>query len=242
MWLVGAGKSPRSLVRLFCVPHAGAGISAYSGWANELTPEVELVTVQLPGRESRFHEPACCDFTQLVQDVSDSLSAHLDKSFALFGNSFGALVAYEVVHELRRRFGAAPVHLFVSACGAPQLAPFHTPIADIPDAELIAELDHRYSGIPEAIRQDPEFLQAILPAVRADLKMLESYSYQRREPLSCPIAVFGGDRDPTLSPGQLDAWREQTTGPFRLEIVHGGHLYLRSARHRLIEAIRKAVC
>lgn len=242
MWLASAKKRPSARIRLFCFPHAGAGISAYSGWADALDPEIELHTVQLPGRESRFREPNCETMADLLTPVVAAVAPYVAEPFALFGNSFGGVLAYETARELNAKTGRTPAHLFLSACAAPHLPNRHEPIAHLPDERLLPELASRYDGIPDAILQDREFLQAILPPIRADLSALEQYCHRWSEPMSCPVTVFGGQRDPTVSYEQLAAWQAQTTGPFQLHMLEDeGHLYLRSARSFLTRTIRQTL-
>ena len=73
-WLVCPRPNPRAALRLFCFPHAGVGVSAFSTWTPELLPDVELCLVQLPGRENRIQETPITRLSVLVQMVADALS------------------------------------------------------------------------------------------------------------------------------------------------------------------------
>ena len=117
--------SDRDVIRLFCVPHAGGGISAFRGWQEQLGPEVGATIVRLPGREGRLREDPYRGIEPLVDDLTEAVLASMKSGerFAFFGNSLGGLIAYETVHEIRRRTGHEAIHLFVSAVAAPHLAP-----------------------------------------------------------------------------------------------------------------------
>src|SRR5258708_8192662 len=99
-WLVCPRPSPRASLRLFCFPHAGAGVSAFSTWTPELLPGVELCLVQLPGRENRIQETPITRLSVLVQMMADALSPTMTRPFAFFGHSMGALIAFELAPPL----------------------------------------------------------------------------------------------------------------------------------------------
>jgi medium-chain acyl-[acyl-carrier-protein] hydrolase len=231
------------VVRLFCIPNAGHGPAVFRGWAERLLPEIEAIIVELPGRESRFHEPPYRRIEPLVNDLAGAVIDCLDddQPFAFFGNSSGSVIAFEALHEIRRRSGREAIHLFVSAAGAPHCEPVLPPIGHLEDRELIRAVDERYGGIPAPVLADKEFLAAALPTLRADICMLEAYRRQAPEPVGCPITAFGGERDATVPREQVEAWREQTSSTFECFFLDEGHLYLQSARDTLVGRLREAL-
>ena len=233
----------RNVTRLFCVPHAGGGASAFRGWKEQLSPEIETTIVQLPGRESRFREEPYQRFEPLVSNLADAIVPCLgdEPRFAFFGNSLGGLIAFETAHEIRRRTGYEAVHLFVSATGAPHVPPPLPPMGHLGNRELIQEVSARYGGIPDQVLEDEEFLAALLPTLRADICMLEAYERQVPYPLSCPITAFGGLRDRTVPVAHIEAWSDQTESEFTRILLDEEHLYLQSARERLTAHIRETL-
>ncbi|HTD55732.1 MAG TPA: alpha/beta fold hydrolase [Silvibacterium sp.] len=233
----------RGAIRLFCVPHAGAGPSAFRGWKEQLGPEIEAIIIQLPGREGRFREEPYQNLERLVRDLAEAVVSCLDtgQRFAFFGNSLGGLIAFESLHEIRRRTGYEAVHLFVSATGAPHLPPVLPPMGHLSNRELIREVSERYGGIPLPILEDDEFLEAVVPALRADIRMLEAYDRTMPQRLSCPITAFGGRHDRTVPLPHLEGWREQTTSSFTKMLLDEEHLYLQSAREQLTGFIRETL-
>jgi surfactin synthase thioesterase subunit len=233
----------RQVIRLFCVPHAGGGASAFRGWPERLGPGVETTIVQLPGRESRFREEPYSRLEAAASDLADAVIPYVagGQQFAFFGNSLGGLIAFETLHEIRRRAAVNSVHLFVSACGAPHMPSPLPPMGRLPDAELVEEVSKRYGGIPAAVLKDEEFLAAMLPTLRADICMLETYERTAPEPLSCPVTAFGGVRDRTVPAEHIQAWREQTSSPFTQIVLDEDHLYLQSARETLTARIRETL-
>jgi medium-chain acyl-[acyl-carrier-protein] hydrolase len=241
--IVQNAPSRRGVIQLFCVPHAGAGPSAFRGWKEQLGPEIEAIIVQLPGREARFREEPYQSLELLVSDLAEAVLPYLDagQRFAFFGNSLGGLVAFESLHEIRRRTGYEAAHLFVSATGAPHLHPVLPPMGHLENRELIREVSERYGGIPLPILEDEEFLAAVLPALRADICMLEAYERTVPQPLSCPITAFGGKLDQTVPLAHIEGWRDQTTSSFSQILLDGDHLYLQSAREYLTGYIRETL-
>lgn len=236
-WLSIPHPSPKPQLRLFCFPYAGGGTAAYYPWAKLLPAEVALYSIRLPGRESRLRESPYLRLTPLVEDLLDVLSPYLDTPFAFFGHSMGALLAFELTRRLRARNLPQPVHLFASGHRAPQLPDPHPPLYQLPDDELIREIDERYNGIPRAILENPELLTLFLPAIRADLTILDTYQHADEPPLDCPISVFGGNEDSSVNRDELSAWRSQTQGPFRLRMFAGDHFFLQGAQTEVLQAL-----
>src|SRR6516225_8587755 len=89
-------------LRLFCIPHAGAGPSSFRAWRNIFGDSIDVVPVACPGREGRFVEPLPATLDDLVRDLTVSLTPRLNMPFALLGHSMGALVAFELARRFRR--------------------------------------------------------------------------------------------------------------------------------------------
>jgi medium-chain acyl-[acyl-carrier-protein] hydrolase len=233
--------SPQSsVIRLFCVPNAGSGPTVFRGWRERFSPEVEAIVIQLPGREARFHDPPYRRIEPLVKDLAQAVIPWLaeNQPFAFFGNSLGGLIAYETLLEIRRRSGREALHLFVSATGAPHCEAPLPPIGHLDDRGLVRAVNERYGRIPAPILADEEFLEAVLPTLRADICLLEAYRRRDPEPVSCPITAFAGTCDITVPKEHVEAWREQTLGSFERVLLDESHFYLQSAREILTRRVR----
>lgn len=137
----------KSRIRLFCFPFAGAGSLIFHAWPDHLPAEVEVCPVQLPGRGTRLKEPPFTRLPPLVEALAQALIPLLDKPFAFFGHSLGALISFELARRIRRESGLLPVRLFVSACDAPEIPHRGRAVHDLPKAELLTEL-RRLNGTP----------------------------------------------------------------------------------------------
>jgi medium-chain acyl-[acyl-carrier-protein] hydrolase len=237
-WVLG-GRPLRRARRLFCIPYAGGAASAYRGWAEGLPDDVDVCAVQLPGRGARFREAPFRNMADLVPALAEGLLPLLDLPFALFGHSMGAVVAFELARELRRRGGRPPALLALSGHQAPPRPDPKPPISHLPDEEFLAEVQTRYDGIPPEVLAEEELLQLLLPVLRADVQLLESYTYVQEAPLDCPISCFGGEDDPHVSLADLEAWGDETRGPLRVRTFPGGHFFVESARDEVLRALRR---
>ncbi|WP_405590542.1 thioesterase II family protein [Streptomyces sp. NBC_01190] len=213
-------------VQLFCLPHAGAGASVFRDWPESLAPGIDVVPVQLPGRESRLREPARRSASELVDLLLEPLANRAGPDFALFGHSMGALLCYELAHEFTAR-GTPPRHLFVSGLEAPYLPSEGERLYNLPDDELWAAIT-KLEGTSQEVIAQPELVRLLLPTFRADLEVWATYR-PHRGPLDVPMTAMGGRDDPSVSVEGLAAWESLTSADFRLAVFDGGHFYHHAA-------------
>jgi medium-chain acyl-[acyl-carrier-protein] hydrolase len=232
-WLLRQSTSRDPSFRLIGFPYAGGGASIFRRWACDLPASVELVAVQLPGRENRLREALHYDLPSLVYQVIDELAPCLADGtpFVLFGHSLGALIAFEVARGLRRRSGLGPAGLIVSGRTPPQICSKRQ-LHALPDTELLREI-RQLDGIPMEIADHREMLDLILPALRADLTVDETYLYVKELPLNCPILALGGVDDPEVSPSDLIQWALHTQSGFSMKTFPGGHFFLHTSQKLL---------
>jgi acyl transferase domain-containing protein/surfactin synthase thioesterase subunit/acyl carrier protein len=236
-WITYPRPNPQARVRLFCFPYAGGGASVFRDWADALPSEIELCPIQLPGREERLQEDPFTDLSSLVDALLPVLRPHLDTPFAFFGHSMGAMIGYEVTRQLRTQYAMEPVHLLISSRSAPQLANTAVPLRFLPAPSFMDELQRLYGAVPEVIQQNAELQDVFLPILRADVTLLETHAYVPGEPLNCPITVFGGEQDQSVTHAALAAWREHTRGAFTQHILPGDHFYINHAWEALAKII-----
>ncbi len=195
--------------------------------------------MQLPGRESRRRHPPFTEIGPLVDALTGAVGPALDRPYTLFGHSLGALIAFELARGLRRRALPDPVELYVSACDAPQgrTRPAEPAIHTRSETALVDHL-RRLGGTPEAVLTNAAAMRALLPAIRADLAMLSAYTYPPGPPLTCPIMVFGGTADRSVTAAQLAGWAEQTQGECQVRLVPDDHFFVQEPSRLLGEMLR----
>lgn len=222
--------------RLFCFPYAGGSASIFRGWPDRLPESVEICAIQLPGRETRLKEPVCTALHPLVQELAQALLPTLDRPFALFGYSVGALIAFEFARHLRAQYRMRPVHLWAAACPAPQVPDADAPIHSLPERDFRERL-RRFNGTPADILEHEELMAMVSPILRADFALRETYAYVADAPLDCPITAFGGMQDREVGEAALLAWQEQTSRSFRHQMLPGDHFFLHSAQAALLQLL-----
>ena len=240
-WITCRKPSPKARLRVFCFPYAGGGVSIFRAWSDGLPADVEVCPVQLPGRGTRLMEPPFTRLSPLIQALAQALFPLLDKPFVFFGHSLGALVSFELARQLRREYAIKPVRLFISADRAPQIANRDPAIHTLPEEEFLVELCH-LNGTPGEVLEDDELRAIMLPLLRADFAVYETYEYSTEPPLDCPISAFGGLQDRRVSRGDLEAWRDQTSVAFSLRMFPGDHFFLNTTRPSLLEALSQELC
>lgn len=235
-WFAYVKPRPQAQLRLFCFPYAGGSALIYRKWVDALPSFVEVYPVQLPGRGNRLYEPAFNKLDVLVETVAQGMGPYLDKPFALFGHSMGATISFELARLLRREGRAMPMQLFISGRRAPQIPDREPPIYNLPEAELFEEL-HRLGGTPREVLEHPELMQVMLPLLRADLTIAETYVCTPEPPLDCPISVYGGLHDEDVTREDLEGWAEHTTGSFALRMLEGDHFFLNTSQPLLLRTL-----
>ncbi|MEW6733887.1 MAG: beta-ketoacyl synthase N-terminal-like domain-containing protein [Acidobacteriota bacterium] len=235
-WITHRVVNPHADIRLFCFSYAGGSAVSFRDWHSELPAFLEVCPIQLPGRGGRLQKPVFKRVAPLVKELARVLMPYLDIPFAFFGHSLGALISFELVRQLRRLGVTLPTHLFVSSRSAPQLPDENPPVHRLTDQELIEELS-RYRGLPVEVLKEPDLLKIMLPTLRADFEIIDTYVYAHEESLTCPIIALGGQQDDNVKEHQLDAWRDQTSSTFSLQMFSGDHFYWQQEPKPLLQLI-----
>lgn len=222
-WFVRYQRSAADApVRLFAFPFSGGGAAVYREWGHFLRG-VDVYSVLLPGRERRLEESPVGDARLLLDRMLPAVLTLADRPFLLFGHSMGALIAYELAHRLRE-YSLCPLHVIVSAYRSPE-RPRRRVLHVLPDDEFIEAL-RDYGGTQRGVLDDPELVQLLLPMIRSDFKLHETYEFTARDPLHCPITAIVANADRHVSEEEMLDWRDKTDCAFSLVRVEGTHFYL----------------
>jgi surfactin synthase thioesterase subunit len=223
-------------MRLFCFPYAGGNSSLFHNWNQHLPSSVEICTAQLPGRGARTREPAFPTIRPLIEALGPAIYPLLQEPFAFFGHSMGAIIAFELTLYLRREYGLMPSHLFVSGRRAPQIARGESHLYNLPYEAFISEL-RRLDGTPLEALEHPELMELMMPLLRADFALVDTYKYRPESPLECGITAYGGSQDQEVSGDELQAWHSQTRSAFRLQMLTGGHFFVQKDPEDLLRSL-----
>jgi len=235
-WLPTSPVITDARTRLFCLPYAGGGAAIYRAWIHAIPRSVQVCALQLPGRENRLIEPAFTSMDALIPALVEAIRAHLDRPFAIFGHSMGALVAFELTRALRRKQLPQPRHLFLSAHRAPDLPDRRPPIHQLDDEAFWAEMQ-RLEGTPQEVLDNEELKALVLPTLRADFQLCETWAAADEDPLDMPFSIFGGTEDPNVNQDELEPWRDYTSGAMTLRMLPGHHLFLQQAQSTVLNAV-----
>jgi medium-chain acyl-[acyl-carrier-protein] hydrolase len=227
--LIRFGAAGGAERRLICLPFAGGGPATYRGWTTRLPADVEVVAVMLPGRDpsSRVRPPD--SIGALVAATRAALAELHEREpvpFALFGHSMGALIGFELTVDLERSGGPAPTHLFVSGRRPPDEPHTGRRIHELDDESFLDAVQGRYGAIPDVVRNEPELLALLLPALRADVRAFETHVPLDRAVVRCPVHVYGGADDLHPGPAQLTAWQRVAASKISVRVFDGDHFYL----------------
>ncbi|MFD5506444.1 thioesterase II family protein [Streptomyces sp. NPDC127051] len=203
---------------LYAIPHAGAGVAAVKKMCRALGERWTAVGVRLPGRESRTAEAPVSDLAMLADTLSAQIAAHAgSRDVYLYGHCAGAVIAYEVA----RRLPAAQLRgLAVSAHQSPDRIPV-TESWRLPPDEFFARV--REDGyLPDELLDDPDLLDLVEPALRADYRAIESHAHEP-EPIDAPILALLGTGKHAVPVEDVVSWAKWTSVGFHLEMLSGGH-------------------
>lgn len=224
-WRVTFERRPHARRRLLCFPHAGGSPAVYRPWSQVMVPDIEVSAAQLPGRAGRFREANHTAMGPLADAAAEGLADFCGDDVVLFGHSLGGLLAYEVVLRWMDRGLPPPSMLIVSGVHAPHLPPVRTGAYALDDDAFVAALTE-WNGTPPEVLAHRELLELLLPSLRADFQVYETYTPSRQEALPLPIRVLGGAQDPCADSAGLAAWRGYSTSRFTVETFPGDHFFL----------------
>ncbi|WP_394850983.1 alpha/beta fold hydrolase [Pendulispora brunnea] len=238
-WFLSTRRNPDAKVRLFCFPYAGGSPWVYRDWSTLAGRDLEVFTMCLPGRASRQHERPIVDMRALVAALCEAMRDGLEKTYAFFGHSLGALVAFELAFELQRIGAPPPRRLFVSGCAAPAYERTNREMHRLSDAGLV-EAIRDLNGTPAAILDDPEMLALLLPVMRADVELAASY-YGSTERLVSPITALFGATDMGVPYEAVARWQVHTSAELRVHSFHGGHFFIQPCAADVVSVVLREV-
>lgn len=231
-WL-SANRPPQGECTLICVPYAGGAATVFDSWQPRTTV-LDIVAVQLPGRANRIAETPLTDLFDVVDQLERELST-LRQEYALFGHSMGGLVVFELARRIRDRGLRPPREIFVSGYPAPD-GPMLSPVYDLPRAELVRWMVDS-GGLDASLAGDDELLDLVLPMLRADLGLVDTYRYRPAPPLPWPITVLVAADDPFCPPADVTGWHAHTTAGCQVTVLPGNHFFLHDQADRMVQLI-----
>ncbi|MEU7602684.1 alpha/beta fold hydrolase [Streptomyces sp. NPDC040724] len=239
-WLRDWSHSEHVALRVLCLPGAGTAAHTFRRWTRLLPPDIGVVAVELPGRGSRFAEPAVHSMEEILRPLSEEVAALADRPLVVFGHSMGAVVGAELCRTLGRERGFTPDLVIAAACEAPRLPPrkdYARWLTDEGILHFLREMD----GTPPELLADADYMRMLVPAVRADLTVLATRPPAEDRPLGCPVRVYLGDSDTGVHPDRAAHWRAESNGDFATHTFASGHFFIQDKVTEVVERLRADV-
>jgi acyl transferase domain-containing protein/surfactin synthase thioesterase subunit len=258
-WLVTVTTRRAARQRLFCFPFAGGGSAVFRDWGETLHPAIEVVAVEAPGRLARIRELPVGDIEDFVDGLMAELPGMLDRPFAFFGHCLGGLTSYVTIRRLIQMGAPQPRHLFISGSRPPDELNDHGPFEERLTRDLLALIDFRISLPPhmqpdnvftemirhfeivasEQMLSDPTLRDLMLPAIRAEFAMANSYRFHPEPAWDIPITCFAAKGDPYVARRHALGWGRFTNSRLQLFIRGGKHFAVREDRDFIHEVINR---
>jgi medium-chain acyl-[acyl-carrier-protein] hydrolase len=232
-WFPCKPVDARIRMRLFCFPYAGGGVHVFNDWKHMLPDWVQLVPLSLPGRDVRIKEQCLNNLSLLLDELEPTITPYLDRPYAFFGHSMGAQIAYELAHRLAVRDVRMPERLFLSGRVSPTSGYQKDPIHHLPEEELVEKLK-KLNGVPTPVLENRELMELVLPVLRADFKLIETWTNDPDKSLDIPITALGGVDDMDVTAERLFRWKDCTNASFDMQLFPGDHFYLRASEAELL--------
>lgn len=235
-WFHAERPNHQSSFKLFCFPYAGGGSAVFRAWCDELPKKVEVVSIRLPGRENRIDESPLGSLDCLVEALYENIISLLDKPYAFFGHSNGALICYKLALRLQRsRFSGVPKLLILSAKCPPHVMSKKENLSLLPDDEFLAKLSE-LNGTPKELLENREMMDLLLPMLRADFSLGENLDFEPDVILKCPATVFYS-REDNISFQKITAWQDLFSEKISFHEFSGGHFFIHEQRAQLLAVL-----
>jgi surfactin synthase thioesterase subunit len=228
-WFVPLVSRPDARWQVFGFPNAGAGPSVLAACARSLPGEIEMWSVNLPGRDSRFLESSRTNLGVLVNELAADLAVRTRVAYSLFGYCSGALMAYLVAQRVRQLGATPPSHIFVASYGPPDV-----PNRSAVELTTLPEQDFwnrvvGLGGVPDDVAALPDAHLVFEPALRADYTLTAQYRHTGEPALDAPITALVGAADTSLTPELLTGWSRHTLRQANVRTLPAGHWLLSEA-------------
>ena len=239
-WLFVPQNKVAPDIRIICFPYAGGSSATYMQWKNELPKNVELVIIQAPGKGARMFEPLHHSMSELIDDLLQHISPVLEKPYVLLGHSLGSRVAFELMVKLQERGSPLPEHFFALGSRGPHIYSEEEISYKLPDAEFIEHIK-TLNGTPQEILDNQEMMKFLMPILRADFKISETYTYKGTATFDIPLSVLGGIEDKAVSLYQLQSWKGFFSKPMDLHQLAGDHFFIDTNKQGVLKIVNKVL-
>lgn len=210
--------------KIFCFPFAGGSRYSFNLYKRNLPENIELISLDYPGRGMRVQEPLIKNIYTLVDHMYEEIKGQLDGPYMIYGHSMGALIAFLVTHKILENQREMPERLFITGCRSPLTWYKGKRLFDLPYEEFVEELK-LMGGVPTQLLADKDSMGFFEPILRADFEVVSSFKYKQKIPLEIPLSVIIGT-DEEVSDEDALAWQRETRQPLEFQRLSGDHFFI----------------
>ncbi len=224
-WFTKPFPNPNAKHQLFLLHDAGGNKQIFDSWPKMINPAIELVIVQLPGRNDRSHEPAFTDVNLLLDEIVPLMDKEINKPFSIFGHSMGGLLAFEITRALQIEYGKSASKLLVS--GTPGLKNYDNKFVNYIVGNNLTDREV-HAMMPKFQRYDFEdkTVRKMIKLLINDMKLIHSYNYKNEQLLQADIVAFHAVNDVRVRLNDVEKWGDETENEFKLFEVPGSHNFV----------------
>lgn len=226
-------------VNLFAFPFAGAFEFSYNQIKDHFGDDVEFRTLELAGRGKRHSESLMKDSASIANDLYNRIKDNLHQPYMFYGHSLGALLGYLVLKRIRDNQQPMPMQVFFTGAKSPSKRLETTSRYTLGKEEFVKEI-RKLGGSSDEVLENPELMDYLEPILRADLEVLETYTYQKDNPINFPLFVAAGTDD-EITGEDLIAWTDLTSGSFEMKQYRGSHFFIYDTEECVIQDIGEKI-
>jgi medium-chain acyl-[acyl-carrier-protein] hydrolase len=229
-------------LKLICLPYAGGSAMIYNHWQKYVSPDIEVVSIELAGRGRRVQDPLYTNLQEVIEDVFALVKEEIeDVPYAIFGHSMGCMIAYYVTQKIVSNNLPAPLHLFFSGRGAPHIERKNRKSYHLMDDETFKHELLKLGGTPPEFFEHPELMELFLPLIKNDFRLVESEGVlSEYHPFTFNISVFIGKCE-NITAEQCTGWKEHTTQLCSIYYCQGGHFFLHKEAENILHIIERTL-
>lgn len=218
--------SDRGPIKLYCFPHAGAGVSSFGRWPSAVGSAALSTPVLLPGRGGRRRERRIVEPSGLLAELLRMYGRPTKEPYGLYGHSLGGMIAYTVARAAHRAGLPGPAFVAVGACPPPHATGGLTEAGDLSDDELL-DLLHEFGAVPPDTPRGGVWQRVALSVIRDDLRLARALRADADGPLDVPLLILSGRDDPLAAPDVMTGWRDWGSRTVVERTLPGDHFFVR---------------